>query len=183
MTPEAWSAVAAVVGVVAAIAVQVVEWRRQRFSRGIDTISQMDARWDRADFREKRRLAAAHLLAVKTGGDGPGEEATRDILNFFETVGFLHRNKVVRADSVWHFFGSWLLPYYHAAKPVRDESRRHDPNCYAEIERLYQAVLKIERSRHPSGDTLHVIGDANIRNVLIKEAALELESAPSTGPS
>lgn len=183
LSAEQWSALSAVAGVLLAITFQIIEWRRQRYSKGIDTIAQMDSRWDSAEFREIRRQASRFLVNPDSITKSSGEEAVRTVLNFFETLGFLERKTVVDAEAVWHFFGSWIFPYFHGSKPVMDRSRELDPNCYTELENLFKKIQKIERTAHPSKNSLHVEVDRYIKDFLRREASLELDTIPSTAPA
>ncbi|HEX7048296.1 MAG TPA: hypothetical protein VF275_12065 [Gammaproteobacteria bacterium] len=177
-----WSALSAVVGVIAVICFQVAEWRRQRFAKGIDTVAQLDSRWDSVEFRDIRREAAAYLIDGNSTTEAAGEEAVRTVLNFYETLGFLNRKNVIDSEAIWHFFGSWIFPYYHASKPVRDKSRQLDPNCYSELESLVTAVREVEKKCHPSKSSLHLELEENITKFLQREAKLELAAVPSTTP-
>jgi len=107
-------------------------------------------------------------------GDRAGEEAARTVLNFFETIGFLHGKKVVETETIWHFFVSWLLPYYFASDEVISMVRSRDPNSLTELERLFHAVRRIEESRHPSKDSVHLITPSALKGFLEEEASLEL---------
>ena len=75
MNLESWSFLIVIVGVISAISFQIIEWRRQRFSKGIDTIAQMDSRWDSSEFRKIRKQAAQSLLADTNVQDSAGQEA------------------------------------------------------------------------------------------------------------
>lgn len=99
LSAEHWSALSAAAGVLVAITFQIIEWRRQRYSKGIDTIAQMDSRWDSPEFREMRRRASRFLIDPVAETKSSGEEAVRTVLNFFETLGFLERKKVVDAEK------------------------------------------------------------------------------------
>ena len=117
MTAPAWSALVSTLALIVTISVQIAEWRRARFSRGIDTIAAMDTRFESAEFREVRKRAATYL-ATKPAADPAGRESVLGVLNFFETLGFLFAKHIVDAKTVWHFFGTWLLPYYATSKSL-----------------------------------------------------------------
>jgi len=182
MSPEAWSALFAAVGVVVAIFLQIGEWRRAKFSRGIEIVAALDVRFEGPELRELRRQAAAYL-SKPSPNDQAGREAARAIINFFETLGFLHAKGVVDAESAWHFFGSWLLPYHAATKTLRVQISEGDPNVFSEFGKIYSAVEDVEKSRHPSNDTSHIIGPDALERFLLQEAGLEMKSLPSTVPA
>jgi hypothetical protein len=181
MSAEAWSALAAVVGVIVTAIFQLLGWRRDRIARGMESIAALDSRFESPEFREVRRRAAAHLSAPDSPTDG-GEEAVRTVLNFFEAVGFLYSSKLVTAKSVWVFFSSWLIPYYAATENLSTTLRLEDPNSYSELERLHRDVCKIERKAHPSGDVSYLTTPEALRTFLHREASLELRALPSTAP-
>ena len=146
MTPEAWSATITGVGVMVAVSALIIESRRARFTHSIEIITQLDSRFETPEFRETRRRAAAHLLASDPS-DRAGYEAVRVVLNFFETAAFLWRRKAVPADAIWHYFGSWLLPFWVASASRIADARQDDPNCYADLDLLRDAVAKVERKK------------------------------------
>lgn len=181
MTPPAWSALISTIALIVTISVQIAAWRRDRFSRGIDIIRAMDARFESSDFRELRRCAALHLIH-KPENDPAGREALLGVLNFFETLGFLYAKKVVDAYSLWHFFGSWLLPYYSASSHIVDEMRTKDPSIYSELGPLYKAVCEVEKEKHPSKDTLHMLSRESIDEFLHIQSVLPTTPRPSSTP-
>ncbi|MGH8510112.1 MAG: DUF4760 domain-containing protein [Gammaproteobacteria bacterium] len=181
MTAPAWSALISTVALIVTISVQVAAFRRDRFSRGIDAVRAMDARFESSEFRDLRRRAALYLIE-KPQNDPSAREALVGVLNFFETLGFLYAKKVVDAYSVWHFFGSWLMPYYSASKHVIDELRTEDPSLYSDLGPLYQAVSKVEARKHPSKDTLHILSREAMDELLRSETVLPTTPRPSTTP-
>ncbi|MFZ2493488.1 MAG: hypothetical protein WA208_18575 [Thermoanaerobaculia bacterium] len=166
----------AALAIVVSVGMQIAEWRRARFSRGLDVLGTMDARWDSAEFRETRRQAAADLLDRQS--DPLEAEAVRDVLNFFETLGFLLRKEVVEADAVWHYFGSWLLPYTSAAASLTESYRAVDPNCLTEIEALVRAVWDVEIERNPQASGEGALTDERVRTFLEKEGKLSAPRRP-----
>lgn len=114
MSASEWMPIIASIGLIITVIFQIVEWRRSRFARGLETIAALDARFESPEFREIRRRAAAYHLA-ESKDDRAGEEAAITVINFFETIGFLQEKKVLDSNMVWHFFASWLIPYYVAS--------------------------------------------------------------------
>lgn len=139
MSPEAWSAIIAAIGVIVAIGFQILEWRRSTFARGLDTIASLDSRFESPEFREIRRRAAMYFLNPNHT-DRAGYEAASTVLNFFETVAFLHGRRVVDTEVVWHFFASWLLQYYFAADQLIASCQTVDPACYEKLTLLYESI-------------------------------------------
>jgi hypothetical protein len=178
MNPTAWSALISTVALILTIIFQVRNWRRDRFSRSIDIISSLDARFESADFRELRKRAATFLQSGTTD-DRAGKEAIYGVLNYFETIGFISNRGAIDAEAVWNFFGSWLPQYYFAAKHLIAECQQKDPNLYIELEKIYKAICKVEAKRHPSGNALHMFSKEDIDRFLYIESAITLTARPS----
>lgn len=185
MGVDEWTAIgalSAVVGIIVAIIFQILEWRRQRFSRSVDIVAQMDARWESVEFREIRKQAASFLLSPQESNQAAGEESVRTVLNFFETVGFLVRKRVVDEEAVWHFFGSWLFPYFRASDRIMEQSCSLDPNCYSDFKILYGKLRRVEAKQHPTQSASHLDNRAAVTQCLKREAQLKLNTIPSTTP-
>ena len=105
-------------------------------------------------------------------------------MNFYETIGFLYSKKVIDGEIVWHFFSASLLPYFQAAfdRIVALEQNK-DPNSFCELDRVYRAVQKIEASKHPSGDTLHLLRADAVQAFLKRESKLKSSTLPGTSPA
>jgi len=174
LTAEAWAAAASVTGVIVAITALVQESRRSRFSRAIDILSRLDDRFESPEFRAIRRSAAQYLLDPADAGQ-TGEESVRAILNFFETLAYLFKHHAVGANMVWHYYGSWLLPYYVASKDVIAKYQHDDPNCYRETAALYDAVFQVEENERNYCDATQVISSSGVTSMLRMEADLSVQ--------
>ena len=141
----------------------------------------MDVRWESSEFREQRRRAATFLVS-KDETDALGKEALFGVLNFFETIGFFYSKKIADAETLWHFFGTWILPYYVGAQSVLKSEWKRDPNVYSELRALYEALCKVERKKHPSKSTDHMTSDSEVLGFLKEEQILTLTPRPSSTP-
>lgn len=166
---------ATVAGVLSAIVLQILEWRRARLSRGIDTLLTFDARFSAAEMRALRRRGAVFLLACIDGepDDAEGRLAAKAVLNFFEAIGFLHSKGVVDAGSIWQFFAPWLLCYFEASKQFRARVAKGDPFVYCELERVFEAVKRVEEKKHPTHQLLHMTSAKALRSFLSEESKLD----------
>lgn len=164
----------AVVGVLSAIVFQILEWRRERLARGIDTLLAFDTRFTAQEMRRLRQRGGAHLLAFLGGNadDPEGRLAAKAVLNFFESVGFLYSKGVVDAASVWQFFAPWLLAYHEASRTFRASVAKGDPFVYCELERVAEAVRRVEVKRHPTHRLDHITAETALRSFLIEESEL-----------
>lgn len=171
MSAEGWSALATGIAVIVAISAIVIESRRARFSHSLQIMGRLDERFESLEFRETRRRAAAYLIS-RGETDPHGEAALRDVLNFFDTIGFLFRRKAVDAQTVWHYFSSWILPYYSASSKYLHGEQKRDPLCYREIEPLYNAVFAIEERERHYVDASSVTSKEAVERMLREEAIL-----------
>jgi hypothetical protein len=170
-----WTAIGSIatsVGVIVAVVALIIESRRSRFTKAIDILMQFDNRFDSLEFREIRCRAAEFLLSGSKEEDKDGRQAIADVLNFFETVAFLYRNKAIRADMVWHTFASWLLPYWKAAESYVQRRRLDDPNSYGETAVLFDAVWSIEQKQIRDQTEKSIITDESLNRILRSETEL-----------
>jgi hypothetical protein len=166
------TAAAAALGAAVALVNAHRQDRRARFSQMVTILSQLDGRFEGAEMKAVRAKAARWLLDGSDEADQAGENAARDVLNFFETLAFLHRREAVDADAVWHYFASWLLPYYQALQPLIRRAQKDDPNIYREFGTLETAVFQIERDKRDWRGTEQVVSPANIQAVLRAECLM-----------
>jgi hypothetical protein len=166
------TAAAAAVGAAVALGNAYRQDMRAQFTQMINILSQQDARFDSPDFRVVRAKAAQWIRAGSDPDDIGGDDAARAVLNFFETLAFLHRREAVDSDAVWHYFASWLLPYHVALRPLVARSQADDPNTYREYSALYDAIFQVEREKRNYRGTEQVISAANVAAVLEAECKL-----------
>jgi hypothetical protein len=135
----------------------------------------LDDRFESPEFRETRRAAATHLLS---GGDadGAGAAAVADVLNFFETVAFLYRKEVLDAETVWHYFASWLLPYYASCEQHIAKEQHEDPNCYRELKPLQEAVFRIEERERSYQGANRLSAKPYLEQFLERESTLPIKA-------
>jgi hypothetical protein len=164
-------AVASVVGVTVSLRIAYLQNERARFAQEISILAQMDSRFDGAEFRDVRSRAATWLSAGSDGADIEGEVATRELLNFFETLAYLYSKAVITAESAYHYFGSWILPYYEASRTFVKREQVRDQNCYGEFFALREAVFQIEREKTNCVETRKAISNPNVDAFLIREAS------------
>jgi hypothetical protein len=170
-----WTAIGSIatsIGVIVAVVAFIIESHRSRFTKAIDILMQFDKRFDSPEFRETRRRAAEFLLSGSKEEDKDGRQAIADVLNFFETVAFLYRNKAIKANVVWHTFASWLLPYWKAAESYIQICLLNDPNSYGETAVLFDAVWSIEQKHLHDRTEKSIITEKSLNSFLKSEAEL-----------
>jgi hypothetical protein len=97
-------------------------------------------------------------------------DAARQVLDFFETVGYLVEQELLEKDDVWHEFGTSILSYYHGleAPVIQTYQQDHkDPSRYTSLGSLYKAILLLQ---------LNQLGKKDEHQVLVKPDADELEN-------
>jgi hypothetical protein len=80
--------------------------------------------------------------------DGLGE--IEDVLDFFEGVALLVRQKAIEPILVWHSFFYWIHRYYSLGKDYIDSVRK-DPkerSTWEDLVWLHPRLLKIEKKRN-----------------------------------
>ena len=176
MSSVDWTAVgsiASAIGVIVAIIVFIVESRRFIFTRAIDILLQYDDKFNSSEFREIRRRAASYLISGSKKEDKEGRQAICDVLNFFETIALLYKNKIIKDKMVWHTFSSWLLPYRKAAESYVVECRLQDPTSYEDTDILFKDILAIEQKRGGNVIGKSMIEVESIHSFLIYETELK----------
>jgi len=101
---------------------------------------------DRYNSKEmvKNRRDLAKVLA-----EGMRKEPPSAVLDFFETVGLLMREELLKVELVWQYFGWPTLHYWQAVKKWVNEFRQQerDQTIYAEFEYLSGEMMKVEQRR------------------------------------
>ena len=131
------------------------ENERARLSFEVDMMLKLEDRWDSPTFRHRRSKAADHVKEHFFADDGGLldvehiDESTRELLNFYEMLGDLVRQGVLRPQTVWHRFGlrartTWAL-LHPAIEKMREEEK--DPTLLEDFERLDALMAELDRER------------------------------------
>ncbi len=136
---------------------------RARLSFEVDMMLKLEDRWESPTFLDRRRKAANYVKAHFLTDDGGLLEVdhidenirldTLNQLNFFEQLGNLVRQEVVRAETVWHRFGMDVRQYWALYRPAMEKMREEykDPTLFEDFERLDALMADIDR-QHGVGD-------------------------------
>lgn len=175
-----WTAIGVFVtaaSLIATVWIAIKESRSSRFAKGVDLLLHFEARFESPEFRQVRAKAAHYLQAGHPAGDLTGRQALADLLNFFETIAFMKRHRLVSAEMVWHSFATWLLPYSVACKQFIDARRNADNNAFAQFCSLSEDVERVEEreSNYRARDGL--TGPKALSEFLEAERALLQENA------
>jgi hypothetical protein len=180
MTPAGWAALIATGGLIVTIWFQIVEWRRTHASKSLDIVLALEARFQSDEFAQKRRLAARSLQVG--GTDARGQRAICDVLDFLETLGFLYGRRALDAETIWHFFGHWLLHYYVAAERIIKEEQGRSATLYVELDSLFQVIRDVELKRDPSAIGDRMFSRDAIDRFLSEEIAQPGRAASGSNP-
>jgi hypothetical protein len=158
---------------------------RARLSFEVDMMLKLEDRWDSPTFLDRRTKAANYLkehLFTDEGGLLEVEhidENTRELINFFELLGDLVRQGVVRAETVWHRFGMRFRTYWALYRPAIEKMREEykDPTLFEDFERLDALMADLDR-QHGVGDE-YIAKQQLRRTVEAESKALATEEAPT----
>jgi len=152
-------ALAAILGLIVTMIIFLCESRRARFSLGIDLILRLDNYFNSVDFRKKRNEAATALLSGDLSSESQ-KVAVDDVLNFFETVGFLTRRGIIDFEVVWCFFFYYMHRYKLCTEEYIETCRKEDQTIWEDFIEVYERVKEVEkRECRVSGKGLSFSGD------------------------
>jgi len=110
---------------------------------GAEFLLRLNDRYDSKGMVKNRHDLAKVLV------EGLRKEPPSAVLDFFETVGLLTRERLLKLELVWQYFGWPTLHYWQAVKKWVEEFRQeeHDQTIYAEFEYLSGEMMKVEQRR------------------------------------
>ena len=100
----------------------------------------------------KRRDAAAKSLSkktYKTPTDKTSQDAD-DVLDFFETIGYLLSRGALDEKMVWHTFFHWIMGYCQAAEEYISMKRQREPKVLQDLIDLHHRMEAIESYEVPT---------------------------------
>ena len=119
-------------------------------------------RFDRPSMMAARSLAAKALLSKSN------LDSADVVFDFFETVGFYVRRKMLDKDVAHSFFFHWVNLYWHAGKEYIETTRKRATGIYSDFEFLYETVLAAEMKEDPLSRDINPT-DAAIKAYLKQE--------------
>jgi hypothetical protein len=78
-------------------------------------------------FESEPLVSSRRSLAQKRLAGELEPDETQDILDFFETIGFLVRRNYLNAHDVWDMFSYWLFNVFADFKKTIEEEQEYDP--------------------------------------------------------
>lgn len=142
-----WTAVAAVSALAAALAV-VYQTYIYRFSLGVDLTLKLDERFEGKEFQGKRAKAARALRQENRSIKADAE----DVLDFFETLGFLVRRKALDKELVWNTFFYVFYGYCLYAKSHIEAQTEKYPPRYNDLRWLKPRLVDVEECNNGTLD-------------------------------
>ncbi len=136
---------------------------RARLSFEVDMMFKLEDHWNSPTVLDRRRKAPSYVKAHFLTDDGELLEVehidenirvnTLYQLNFFERLGDLVRQGVVRAETAWHRFGLDFRQYWALYRPAIEKMREEykDPTVGEDFERLEALMADLDR-QHGAGD-------------------------------
>ena len=165
-----WNGITALAAIFAALVAVITVWlenRRSNFSFGVDLILRLDDRFNSDKFKVARKAAAIDLL------NGNDKNIT-EILDFFEFMGYLIRQKALDKKMVWEMFYYFLSKYYISSKHFIEKERRKDLTVWANLPYLYSCLSDIEKRERNCVDSDLAFSKKEIENFLNDKAHLQV---------
>ncbi len=162
---------------------------RALLSFEVDMMLKLEDHWHSPAVLERRTKAANYVKEHFFTDDGGLLEVqhidenirldTLYQLNFFERLGALVRQGVVRAETVWHRFGMDVRAYWALYRPAIEKMREEykDPTLGEDFEQLDALITDLDR-QHGVGDE-HLTQQQLRRFVELESKALATEEAPA----
>lgn len=166
------AAVAATVSALVAVIGVIWQYRRARFSMGVDLIMKFVDQFSSPRMIAVRHAAANTLLKKPEERKDEDYFKVDDVLDFFETVGLLSRKKAVDDRFVWHSFYVWIDGYYQAAKQYIDDTQKEQKSTWIDLSNLHEKLRMIEKTEEGCSDEETVMIPDDINRFLESEARL-----------
>jgi hypothetical protein len=131
-----------IVGVLVAICALIYQISRSRFSLNVELCLKLEDKFNSPDFRKTRSNAAKLILKKQF-------VKAEDVFDYFETLGYLVREKALDKKIVWSTFFEWVQGYWSAGIQYIQEARQEgkDQTIWEDFEYLHNELLKIQRER------------------------------------
>jgi hypothetical protein len=136
------AAISALFVIVAAI-IAIKTFRRAGMALSVDLLLKLEQQYNSDAFCLKRKAAASFLLADATGKEGSTD--VDDILNFFEMLGLLIKEKALNPKVVWHCFFDDINGYCQGAKTYVESVCCEDSVTWADLQDVRETILHVER--------------------------------------
>lgn len=126
-----------------------LEGKRSRFSLGVDTILNLDDRFNDTEMRQARLAAAKSILDILEKRTDKTNEDVEEVLDFFETVGLMTHKGALDDEMVWNTFFYYLHPYCCSADEYikTKMQKEQDSTIYQELMWLDKRIVAIDKRK------------------------------------
>src|SRR5215208_7007052 len=154
---------------------------RARLTLEYDLLTRLDDRLATPYYLRTMREASMYLQDNAFVGDELVEGtsmtfAVGEVCSFFEELGELLRQGVLRAETVWNRYAVMAQTYWLVCKPPIEKERKNwkDPTLYEQFEYLCRVMAELDRKRGIPAPTQELL-----RQSLEYQATINIES-PTT---
>ena len=162
--------VIAVATAAAALVAIIALWHqisRSRYTLQIDLLLKREELFEGKWMRALRRKAAESLLKRNA------EDKNRDeVLEFFETLGYLTRRKALDKEAVWIVFFYWLHRYMYAAKDYVKADQKEDPTTWDNAVWLHSCLEAMEKRKRQCSHAQIALSEDDLGEFLKEESQL-----------
>jgi hypothetical protein len=133
--------------IVVAVWVFSHETRQSRSLLSIDLLFKMEDKFGSDEMRKARADAATAALAHLNEQDPDQQKRQQldEILNFFEMLAMLVKQKKLDAQYAHFQFGYWFKHYYSFAYPIIQDIQRDSPHQWSHLAWMHKTFLDIEQ--------------------------------------
>lgn len=161
---------AAIITAIVAIVSIIIERKRTRFSMSVDLLFKLNDEFNSPKLLRNRIRAAK---SANTGRINGGQ--VDDILDFFETVGYLVRRGALDKDMVSSSFYYYLHYYYLLTQDYRSETRKKDCTIWEDFELIHNKLVLHEKRQHKCEDEDLIPSQEEIQEFITDEINLPIK--------
>jgi len=166
---------AAIAGVVAGGAAVVGVWYQVELARGtssIDNMVRMEAQWHSPEMEKRRASAAAAILSPNAiAGDGETDDLVA-VMTFFEQMGYLVKERAIKAEAAWEALSDWSLPWWVACYPFVKGQQVLNPTYWENFASLNRQMVAVEARRRALPPDKVIPNDESVHTFLVDETSV-----------
>lgn len=139
----------------------------------IEFLLKFDDTFSNKEFREARATAAKTLIKHRAGKK-IDISYVDDVLDFFEGIGLLVRERALIEKFVWHYFSYWLRRYFILCKTYIEtiQQRPDERSRWKDLAWLHSRLLLIEKKENQYSDADLVLSENDLDSFLKDESTL-----------
>lgn len=150
-----WTQIVAQIAIVVAGVIAFFTLRAQRSGWRTTTLWGFLQEWEGSRMSKDRARTAKVLLEERRTGTRIALDEYIRVLNFFEVLGLLVRQKAFTADDAWVWFSDYAKVYWEACEWRIEEARKDDITVHEEFKFLIHKFERIDQIKNvkPFGDS------------------------------